>query len=350
MGKPAARVGDMTVHGGTIMPPGAPTVLIGGMPAACVGDNHLCPMLNPGVPPPPHVGGPIMPPGAPMVLICGKPAACVGDMATCSGPPDTIAPPGCPTVLIGSGGGGGAPLSGSKGHGAGAGVAGQDSEGHALDVSFEDKGGKPITGVVYTIKTPDGQTIDGTLTGQIKKGGVQQGSHEITLRTIVKASWSVAKAKVGDKVKLQAETAGIDSGTKASLLIYIRDANFADKLLTTIESTVNSDKIEEEWQLQVDKKLVEIQESKEQIGRYSSPSYYFIVNACGFSARSSLLDIVDDLEIKIIGDDGQPVANRKYRVYLANGEVREGKLDGSGTAQIKNVPPGQVKISVDVRE
>jgi uncharacterized Zn-binding protein involved in type VI secretion len=29
------------------------------------------------------------------------PAARVGDMATCVGPPDTIIPPGSPTVLIG---------------------------------------------------------------------------------------------------------------------------------------------------------------------------------------------------------------------------------------------------------
>ncbi len=28
-GKPAARVGDSTAHGGTLMPPGAPTVQIG---------------------------------------------------------------------------------------------------------------------------------------------------------------------------------------------------------------------------------------------------------------------------------------------------------------------------------
>jgi len=35
------------------------------------------------------------------VLIGGQPAARVGDLATCVGPPDTILPPGCPTVLIG---------------------------------------------------------------------------------------------------------------------------------------------------------------------------------------------------------------------------------------------------------
>jgi len=98
---PAARVGDMTSHGGVITGPGCPTVLIGGMPAARVTDMHTCPMVTPGVPPVPHVGGPILPPGSPTVLIGNMPAARVGDMATCTGPPDAIAPPGCPTVIIG---------------------------------------------------------------------------------------------------------------------------------------------------------------------------------------------------------------------------------------------------------
>lgn len=70
-------------------------------PAARVGDLHTCPMVTPGTPPVPHVGGPILPPGCPTVLIGGQPAARVGDMATCVGPPDSIAV-GSPTVLIGN--------------------------------------------------------------------------------------------------------------------------------------------------------------------------------------------------------------------------------------------------------
>jgi uncharacterized Zn-binding protein involved in type VI secretion len=97
MGKPAARMGDMTAHGGVIVL-GCMTVLIGGMPAARVSDMHTCPMVTVLVP---HVGGPILPPGSPTVLIGGLPAARVGDLATCVGPPDTILPPGCPTVMIG---------------------------------------------------------------------------------------------------------------------------------------------------------------------------------------------------------------------------------------------------------
>ncbi|MBY0228018.1 MAG: PAAR domain-containing protein [Gemmataceae bacterium] len=48
----------------------------------------------------PHVGGPILPPGCPTVLVGGMPAARVGDLCTCVGPPDAIAK-GSMTVQIG---------------------------------------------------------------------------------------------------------------------------------------------------------------------------------------------------------------------------------------------------------
>ncbi len=67
-------------------------------PAARVGDMHVCPMVEPG--PVPHVGGPLLPPGVPTVLIGGQPAAVAGGMGVCAGPPDSIAK-GSATVMIG---------------------------------------------------------------------------------------------------------------------------------------------------------------------------------------------------------------------------------------------------------
>ncbi|HXB07031.1 MAG TPA: PAAR domain-containing protein [Puia sp.] len=61
-----------------------------GKPAARLTDMHVCPMVTPGLPPIPHVGGPITGPGCPTVLIGGMPAAVMGDMCVCVGPPDTI--------------------------------------------------------------------------------------------------------------------------------------------------------------------------------------------------------------------------------------------------------------------
>ena len=67
-------------------------------PAARVGDMHTCPMFDG---PKPHVGGPILPPGAVTVLIGGMPAARVGDKCVCVSPaPDAIAK-GSAKVMIG---------------------------------------------------------------------------------------------------------------------------------------------------------------------------------------------------------------------------------------------------------
>lgn len=89
---PAARVGDTTVHGGVITGPGVATVLIGGQPAAVLGDMHSCP-----IPPPSHV--PVTPftAGSATVLISGRPALRVGDVCGCG----ASAAAGAPTVMIG---------------------------------------------------------------------------------------------------------------------------------------------------------------------------------------------------------------------------------------------------------
>ncbi len=71
-----------------------------GFPAARLMDNHLCPMVTPGLPPIPHVGGPISGPCVPTVLIGNMPAATLGDMCVCVGPPDSIIK-GSTCVLIG---------------------------------------------------------------------------------------------------------------------------------------------------------------------------------------------------------------------------------------------------------
>ena len=127
MGQPAARLGDMVlqaaphchapIHPAALVPTpvphpalplpilvGAPTVLIGGKPAARVTDTTKICTLPSCVP-----GGPgMIAKGSLTVLIAGLPAARVGDMtshpacvAPIPSPTGNILPPGCPTVLIG---------------------------------------------------------------------------------------------------------------------------------------------------------------------------------------------------------------------------------------------------------
>lgn len=67
------------------------------LPAARATDLQVCPAWN--GPAAPHVGGPIAA-GAPTVMIGSLPAARLGDPTTCTGPPGAVAT-GSPTVLIG---------------------------------------------------------------------------------------------------------------------------------------------------------------------------------------------------------------------------------------------------------
>ena len=90
---PAAKVGDTTNHGGTIIGPGVATVLIGGMPAAVVGDTHIC-----ALPPIAHqpTASPF-PSGSGTVMIGGMPALRTTDSCICG----AMSAVGEPTVLIG---------------------------------------------------------------------------------------------------------------------------------------------------------------------------------------------------------------------------------------------------------
>jgi len=69
-------------------------------PGARITDLHVCPMVTPALPPIPHVGGPVIGPGVPTVKVGKMVAAVVGDACTCVGPPDIIVK-GSATVMIG---------------------------------------------------------------------------------------------------------------------------------------------------------------------------------------------------------------------------------------------------------
>lgn len=88
----AARVGDITNHGGMIAGPGVATVLIGGKPAAVAGDTHVCALPPSGHQPTASV----FPAGSVTVLIGGRPALRTSDACLCG----AMAAVGEPTVII----------------------------------------------------------------------------------------------------------------------------------------------------------------------------------------------------------------------------------------------------------
>ncbi len=354
MGKPAARMGDLTAHGGSITL-GLPTVLIGGQPAARMGDMHVCPMLTPGVPPIPHVGGPVVL-GSFGVLIGGQPAARMGDMLMCVGPPDTIAM-GCFTVLIGEmspggGGGGGAGAPAVAAAQAGAAIASSGSkeastkEEHWLEFNFLDKAGNTVSGVDYKLTDTEEQVSENNLRidGKVRRDNIKDGEAEIALRSVIGAKWSKDKASVGDKIKLTAKVTGFDEGTAGTIQIFKKDFKGADTVVYETQVKCQSEKAETEWTYEypvdTDTQLV----TDTIPDHYSYPVYYFIVTFGRSRSRSGLLEYKDSIEIELKDEEGNTVPDEEYLIFLSTGEVRRGKVDKNGKAKEDKVPPGFFEV------
>lgn len=360
MGKPAARMGDMTAHGGALVL-GCPTVLIGGMPAARVGDMHVCPMLNPGLPPPPHVGGPVAM-GSPMVLIGGMPAARMGDMVVCAGPPDTIIL-GCMTVLIGEGGsgsssGGGGGSAGAAAAAASAATAQTDNNEsftkieHWSEFAFADSAGLPVSGLQYSITTPDGKESAGVLRldGRVGRDALSKGQCTVELLAVHSAKWSKDKADVGETVKWSAKVDGYKDKTPAHCSIFRRDLQGPDTPVHGVDTEVRGGKVEGQWQYIVETSG-KPEKSRTVTGSEpkpcSAPEYYFEVTVGNGRTRSGLLGLKAKAEVKLLDHEGKPMSNVKYRIRVASGEIREGTLDGQGKAKLENLVPGEFSVKFE---
>jgi murein DD-endopeptidase MepM/ murein hydrolase activator NlpD/uncharacterized Zn-binding protein involved in type VI secretion len=362
MGKPAARIGDSTAHGGVITGPGCPTVLIGGLPAATMGDMHVCPMVTPGTPPIPHVGGSILL-GSTGVLIGGKPAARMGDIAMCVGPPSSIIM-GCMTVLIGeAGGGGGGAGAGAGGAGAGgSGTAGaimsssiatqapktKEKGNHFFEAIFHDAANLIIGGLKYLIKFPNGMKSSGIFGDKIRLNGVAQGNYTIELRAIADVRWSQKEVEAGKQVNLIVETIGVEDGEKAILDIYVRDGNYTDYLLDTIETQVKGNKVDVKWEIKVNEKYLAICDIKNKKKKYSMPFLFFKAKIQELTEQSSHLYVKDKISLTVKDKNGEQISGIEYKIKLPTGEIKKGKTEKNKNIEISNIPFG--KWEIDFKE
>jgi hypothetical protein len=253
----------------------------------------------------------------------------------------------------GSGSGGGAGSSGTASANAGAQTALSDNieattkAEHWIEFEMVDKVGNGVTGVHYKLTDTDNKESKAVIKsdGKIKRDGIKQGQCKVVLVDLYGAAWSKESAKVGDKVKLKVKSLGIDNGEKVEFTIYVKDINYSDHILAKLESTINNDKAEVEWELKVDEELIKIIDHKENIGRYSQPFFYFDAYCNEMVAKSSLLYYEDYAELVFKDEDGKILANKEYKAYLPTGEIKKGKLDSSGKAKIEKLPPGKIKVS-----
>ena len=358
MGKPAARMGDTTAHGGTVLL-GNPTLLIGKMPASTLGDMHVCPMCTGPVP---HVGGPITL-GSMGVLLGKKPAARISDMTVCVGPPSMPAM-GCMTVLIGEAG------SGSQAGSAGAAAAAQASrikgpkaieafplgeppgttESHEIMVEFTDSAGKPLSGILYHIKDPDGKEILGasTMDGAASHGGyAKKGSYELTVPGLTNAKWKKPKLKMGEEAEFSID-ADVPQGVTTAAVMINETRGSLLRCVANLVLPIEGKKIQGKWlpdypDVETPPPEADAEGAAPAVPP-EQPTYIFTCVAGSLVAVSDILKIADALEIELLDADGKGMADAEYEITLPSGEIRKGRLDGSGKAKFEDLAPGGAEV------
>ncbi|MCB9495816.1 MAG: PAAR domain-containing protein [Fibrobacteria bacterium] len=345
-GKPAARLTDMTAHGGSVMGPGVPTVMIGKMPAATMGDQHVCPMVTPGTPPIPHVGGPILL-GSTGVFIGKKPAARVGDMAMCVGPPSQVVL-GCFTVMIGEAGSGS--QAGSAGAAAAASTASpigmkkvtaikfekQEStptESYQILAQLKDKGGRPLSGVRYKIEDPDGKIIKGATSSEgmvVHSGYSKKGSFKITIVAIGEVKWSKEPIEIDKPVKIKASIDAED-GTEGNFFISLVSDKGHRTFIDQIPAKVSGKKLEGEWSLSADRwrALFDLDAN----ACFHGVEAVVMVEDSVAITKTVPLDLSYDITVK--DHQGNPMTNHEIEIAHPDGQMHKVKSDGSGKVKVK---------------
>lgn len=260
---PVARVGDATVHGGAIVQ-GDPTLLVDGMPVATVGSMHVCPMVNPGTPPPPHVGGPVTQ-GVPWFTVNGRAVATVGCVCVCCGPPDVIAM-GSPSLVVGSGstkhdrvgGSGSSPRISSSACSAAVATRPQPEEAVrdscCLSVQVTDSGAKAAAAASYATSGPGVSRRSGFLpgNGHMQRSLPQEVETTFTVPAIYGARWSCREIEAGEEVTVTARVLGTEDGSPATVRVYSVSASRGAALIRVIETSVTGDEISASLAVSVD--------------------------------------------------------------------------------------------------
>ncbi len=357
MGKPAARLTDTTAHGGFITGPGVPNVLIGKMPAATMGDMHMCPMVTPATPPIPHVGGPITL-GSMGVFIGKKPAARMGDMAVCIGPPSSIIM-GQFTVLIGESASGS--QAGSAGSAAAARAAkvkgpgkikaakpgkieGDRTQNHYMECEFVDTAGKPIGGVSYTIKDPQSNDITGVSPGSGKiryDGYAEMGSYKITVKTLACAKWAASSLDIDEEVTLTCKAPGFEDGEEAIIGITLFRGVNEFQNIAQISTTIKSEKVEETWSFTQQNLDSALANSPSQVS-----GLQFWVIASGQAAISQVLGLSTTYSACFQSNDGTPTSDIKVEAHLPDGQIITTKTNLQGKVEIKDAPAGSANFII----
>lgn len=350
MGKPAARLTDTTAHGGTIVGPGCPMVLIGKMPAATMGDMHICPMCNGPVP---HVGGPISL-GSTGVFFGKKPAARVSDICVCVGPP-SMPVVGHFQTLIGEVGGAGGGAAAALAATAVSAVTNPGSvmpmeapeytqeilQNHQIMAEVVDSAGLPLV-VPYEIKDPAGATLRGMTTAQglIFHGGyAQAGGYEVSLKALGPVEITQSKIEPGKSFDVQVTSESFTSEDRISICL-LWNTQEREKLaeVKTLDGASLSNPVSFDFPMQPAQAFAD--------GPVMIDQVWVLVRSGQWVAISKPKPVQTEMQLKCLYR-GKALANAQVSLTLAEGIIHNAQSNSAGLARFEKLPAGRFACVVE---
>lgn len=180
---------------------------------------------------------------------------------------------------------------------------------------------------------------------KLLKHGLDKSSNPLILLPpieITNAKWDKAEARRGDILKLTADVKTVADGTEGKIEIWEHDQDGAHDLITQFPVTVNSGKVEAEWEFEYHEDTDDIPSHDETEKGYFSPEYFFRVKVNEFYVDSELLIFKDWIEYKLMTYSG----NERYKLIFPDGTEREGDFNDEGVFREEGIVPGRYTIEI----
>ena len=161
---------------------------------------------------------------------------------------------------------------------------------------------------------------------------------------------TLTKALIGDEVFLCADVTDIADGASAKIKIVEKDDDGNDDFVTELIAAIQDGKIRRKWKVvyMADDDDTDSQKEMEEKG-YTLPEYAFTVECDGTkSEESGQLDVRGWIKTQYIDKKtGKPLANKKYIIYLLNGDEINGSTDDSGFVLQNDLKAGKYFIDFE---
>ncbi len=182
---------------------------------------------------------------------------------------------------------------------------------------------------------------------KFSKLGIEKKSNSLRLLPPIELKnlkWDKKEAKRGDILKITAEVKRIADGNEAEVQIWEYDADEAHEMITKFPVIIKNQKIETEWEFQYRDDTENIPTEDEAENGYKNPEYFFRISLAGVSKDSELLKFKDYVELKILDENNNPIANEDVTLITPDSKKQNLKTDSDGVLKVEDIPPGKLKI------